>query len=64
MMSRWTHPICDRCWSLVSDGRPPHRLLKPEAETCCWCREATQSGIYRRADPVNLACGGDHKGPA
>jgi hypothetical protein len=29
-------------------------------ETCCWCGQENESGIYRRENPETLACGGRH----
>ncbi len=58
-MSRFTHPICDACWTRATNGRTPLRLTEPEEEQCCFCGVATVSGIYVRKDPKELpACTG------
>ena len=55
-MSVWTHPICDRCWSVLEPNRRPVRVMEEDRDRvkCCWCEEPTKSGIYRRADPWDL----------
>ena len=60
-MNPWTHAICERCWADRQDGREPVRLEDPDTETCCFCGEATMSGIYLRADPLYTPCRGKHK---
>jgi hypothetical protein len=50
-MSAWTHPQCTVCWSAANPGRQPYRMLDPEPETCCWCGQPTQAGIYVRENP-------------
>jgi hypothetical protein len=59
-MSRWTHPICPDCWAALEPGRTPHALIDRTVETCCRCGEPTGAGIYYRADPAALLCGGEH----
>lgn len=59
-MSPWTHALCDDCYAAVEPGREPVRMLLPEDETCCRCREETKSGIYYRADPKTMHCKPGH----
>ncbi len=58
--SRWTHAICEMCWIKRAGSRAAHRLERPELERCCGCGFATMSGIYQRADPESMWCGGYH----
>lgn len=54
--AEWTHPMCEDCWVTTQErGALPHRLVHPEAETCCWCGRPTSAGIYYRADSRRLA---------
>jgi hypothetical protein len=57
-MSRWTHPICDRCYGVKEPGRQPVRVVDVAPEPCCWCGAATS--IYYRYDPNAAPCGGRH----
>lgn len=52
-MSRWTHAICNECWSRVEPGREPVRLKVPMGEDCCFCGTHMTSGIYIRKDPTD-----------
>lgn len=51
MMSTWTQPVCDECFTAERPGRRPVRLREPDLERCCLCGAATRSGIYMRLDP-------------
>ncbi len=51
-MSRWTHVICRACWIERNPGRPPVVLTEEASEICCFCGNATTSGIYVREDPA------------
>ena len=42
-----THNICEFCWLIVGD-KPPVRMKFPYVETCCWCGEPNNDGIYLR----------------
>ena len=55
-MSRWTHAICDACWTRKNPDRRPTRLLGIR-EACCYCG-AKADGIYTRDDPSQTPCGG------
>lgn len=59
-MSRWTHAICDTCWSARNGGRAPVHLREPDLEICCFCGGPTKRGIYVRHDPAELRCRGTH----
>lgn len=64
-MSRWTHAICDPCFEERYPDREPVRLKyagQPEepAELCCFCGRVTVGGIFVRADPLTVACKGNH----
>jgi len=48
---RWTHLMCDRCWDRIAGPRVAVRVHDGELSPCCFCGEATASGIYVRADP-------------
>lgn len=51
-LNTWTHAMCDACWNARrSPDYPPVRMVDPETETCCWCGQPTDSGIYVREDP-------------
>lgn len=60
-MGGWRHTICEACWRRLNPDRvsvklrPEHR----ERERCCVCGEEHESGIYFRADPVEMLCGGE-----
>lgn len=64
MSGRWTHPICKRCFNFEYPTKRPIGLLIGEGETCCFCGEKTEDGIYTRHDPADprLLCnaGQDH----
>lgn len=59
-MSRWTHSICDDCWTKREGDRTPHRVRFPEdgpnQSHCCFCGNHHSSGIYTREDPNEVAC--------
>lgn len=59
-MSNWTHPICLRCWYALHPARKPVRISGLQLENCCRCGTLTAHGIYFRADPAELHCGGVH----
>ena len=60
-MSNWTHPQCVPCWAAANPGREAYRLVLAEPETCCWCGQQAEAGIYVRADPaVTPRCTRDH----
>jgi ribosome-binding protein aMBF1 (putative translation factor) len=63
-MSKWEHAICEVCWRARQGAREPVRVVKASIETCCYCGEATRSGIYVRADPAEVVCKGIHPQPA
>ena len=51
----WTQPICSPCWEARNPGREPIRLKNLlEQETCCWCGNPTQDGIFVRVDPKTV----------
>jgi len=53
------HAICAPCWNALNPDRPARStfILGPP-EVCCWCGRDTTHGIYLRADPEFLRCGG------
>lgn len=53
-MSRWTHSVCDDCYGVLEPGRQPTRLIEAVLEFCCRCGDLTASGIYYRADPLEM----------
>ena len=62
-MSRWTHSVCDRCYterSTVKEELPEHpvRMTIKNMEKCCACGEEHSSGIYIREEPGQMPCGG------
>jgi hypothetical protein len=60
-MSKWSHVICEVCWSKREKGlTDPIRVVERREETCCFCGELTTGGIYVRADPALTKCGGNH----
>lgn len=62
-MPEWTHAVCDMCFDLYAEENgwsdPPVRV-KNSDEWCCFCRDATDSGIFVRFDPNKLRCGDLH----
>lgn len=46
------------------DTRPASRLLEDEPETCCVCGGKSEHGLYVRADPEFMRCGGVHEDDA
>jgi hypothetical protein len=63
-MSSWTHSICERCWRRREGKRRPVATDKwAPLESCCFCDQKHQSGIYVRHDPTSdqLKCGGEHE---
>jgi hypothetical protein len=60
-MSKWTHSICDACWTKRNPERAAVRLKEPTVEKCCWCGEVHESGIYVRDFPEEVPCEGVHK---
>jgi hypothetical protein len=61
-MSPWSHSICETCFQKEQPGQDPVRLKIPEPETCCFCGNLHESGIYYRKDPQLTLCKGAHKG--
>ena len=47
---RWTQPCCQHCWETWHPHEPIH-VQPPESETCVYCGQHTQDGIYIRVDP-------------
>lgn len=63
--TRWTHAMCDGCWTRRQGTRAPVRL-EPQArvrEWCCFCGAETRDGIYARHDPDQTPCQGIHPEP-
>lgn len=62
-VSRWTHVVCPKCYSDLEPGREPSWLVADAGRTeiCCRCGQETYEGIYYRADPVKMQCGGKHE---
>ena len=56
----WTHNICLRCWRRLEGERQPV-TANQDLDTCCWCGEMNNDGIYKRADPAQLGCSAKHK---
>ena len=62
MALSWTHPICDDDWTKFNgvelDGellvREPIRLKIRTKETCAYCGQDTESGIYVRDNPDHV----------
>jgi hypothetical protein len=61
-MSRWTHACCALCFVGLYPNRDPVRVVGIEPETCCFCEAEAVDGIYVRADPATVRCGGHHPG--
>jgi hypothetical protein len=55
-VSVWNHAICAECWFERNPGRRPVRLVDPEVEVCCYCREKRAAGIYVRGEPAATPC--------
>ena len=58
-MSKWTHAICDKCWSDKNTTKPL-RVNEGPRELCCFCGKSTDSGIYIKRNPDKLRCKGVH----
>lgn len=58
--SRRTHSLCPACWNTQNPDRPldPERDGRGQPERCCRCGHAHLSGIYVRAEPSEMRCGG------
>jgi hypothetical protein len=56
------HSICEGCWAQREGDRVPIRIIEQfrSLETCCYCGEQNQDGIYIRADGSQLKCEGVH----
>lgn len=54
--NNWTHAICALCWNKQNPDKPIKTELytSGEQDTCCFCGEATRSGIYVRGDPTTV----------
>lgn len=50
----WTQPCCDDCWNERNPDRQAYKFVEKyrEKETCVYCGNTTQSGIYVRVDPA------------
>src|SRR5215471_1384691 len=68
-MSRWNHSICWDCWSkreTVPTGeiRRPVRVVTDDLQylnaRCCYCSRRTIAGIFKRENPRDVPCNGDH----
>jgi len=59
-MSPWNHSICETCWKARNPERTPTRLKVRSWETCCFCGNRHDSGIFVRHDPKTLRCQGKH----
>ena len=59
-MSKWTHPLCERCWYQVEPDKEAVRFINPDDEICCRCSAMTSHGIYYRYDPELFQCKGRH----
>ena len=59
-MSKWTHSICEECWTLKRGPLTPTRMKEEyrEKELCCFCGKEHESGIYLRGDPHLTGCQG------
>lgn len=58
-MSRWNHVICEDCWDDENPDRPASRVVSLKINACCFCETETRAGIFFRADPAGVQCGGD-----
>jgi hypothetical protein len=49
----WTQPVCGDCYAAKEPDRVPVALKVEfrEHETCCFCGQPTDAGIYYRIDP-------------
>lgn len=52
----WTHPICRACYAKHEPSRNPTKVTGQHEETCCFCNQSTDEGIYYRYDPKRLTC--------
>jgi hypothetical protein len=48
----WTQPSCLECWIARNPGRLATRVKDAERESCVYCGEGTEDGIYVRIDPA------------
>lgn len=48
---KWTQPICVKCWNWRNPQRKAQPTANGELAICCYCGDATRSGIYIRVDP-------------
>lgn len=49
-----TQPACEPCFRFrYGYERVVHRVLGP-MQTCCFCENGTDSGIYVRVDPAKV----------
>jgi hypothetical protein len=53
-MSKWTHPICQRCWAKGHPGTTPVKVREWHWERCCYCGKNTRGGIFIRQDPKHV----------
>ena len=60
--SRWTHSVCETCYYGLEPDRNPVRTLAEDraAGPCCGCGKIQSDGIFYRADPRAMGCGGQH----
>lgn len=61
-MSDWTHACCNLCWLAREGERIPTRMRNPDEETCCFCGDLTESGIYVRENPAAVRHCPGHEG--
>lgn len=57
-MSKWNHLLCEACWNDRNPGRKAVIVPSSSIDRCCVCGQPTGSGIYVRANPVEMACDG------
>lgn len=60
MGNRWTHPVCESCWKIISPAQEPVQMKDPKTTSCCLCGDETISGIFTRIDPSKTMCKGVH----
>lgn len=53
-MSKFTHPICEKCFIEKNPGRDPVKLKDAGKEVCSNCGYTTNDGIFIRQDPKTV----------